>query len=228
VILLAFALAIGSLTVHRIRSDFNRQVSDTARELPRQLQITIEPFRIVPPLADFTANRAVVKVMSLDQRVLEQEPKGAPYLGPPTVAVRTIKGYRVVNTEVSLRLASTGEPLGHVIIQYARPVAPTEATVKRVELFLLVGVLAGSVLALIAGMAIARRAMAPIANLTSTAAEIARTRDPSRRMPEPLADDEVAELTRTLEGMLRELDAARGETETLLARQRRFVADASH
>jgi signal transduction histidine kinase len=115
-----------------------------------------------------------------------------------------------------------------VIIQYARPVAPTEATVKRVELFLLVGVLAGSVLALIAGMAIARRAMAPIASLTATAAEIARTRDPSRRMPEPLADDEVAELTRTLEGMLRELDAARGETETLLARQRRFVADASH
>ena len=47
-------------------------------------------------------------------------------------------------------------------------------------------------------------------------------------MPQPLADDEVAELTRTLEGMLRELDAARGETESMLARQRRFVADASH
>jgi signal transduction histidine kinase len=47
-------------------------------------------------------------------------------------------------------------------------------------------------------------------------------------VPQPLADDEVAELSRTLEGMLRELDAARGETETMLARQRRFVADASH
>ena len=44
----------------------------------------------------------------------------------------------------------------------------------------------------------------------------------------PLADDEVAELARTLEGMLRELDAARGETEMMLVRQRRFVADASH
>src|SRR5271165_1873522 len=77
-------------------------------------------------------------------------------------------------------------------------------------------------------MAIARRAMAPIAELTSTAAEIARTRDPSRGVPQPPADDEVAELARTLEGMLRELDAARGETEAMLARQRRFVADASH
>src|SRR2546430_17304908 len=72
------------------------------------------------------------------------------------------------------------------------------------------------------------RAMAPIADLTSTAAEIARTRDPSRRVPEPEADDEVAELARTLQGMLRELDAARSETEAMLALQRRFVADASH
>jgi len=77
-------------------------------------------------------------------------------------------------------------------------------------------------------MAIARRAMGPIAELTSAAAEIARTRDPSRRLPQSAADDEVAELARTLDGMLRELDAARSETETMLARQRQFVADASH
>ena len=38
----------------------------------------------------------------------------------------------------------------------------------------------------------------------------------------------MAELARTLEGMLHELDAARSETEAMLARQRRFVADASH
>ena len=88
--------------------------------------------------------------------------------------------------------------------------------------------LAGSLLALVAGMAIARRAMKPIAELTSTAAEIARTRDPSRGIPQSQADDEVSELAHTLEGMLRELDAARGETESMLARQRRFVADASH
>ena len=69
--------------------------------------------------------------------------------------------------------------------------------------------LAGTGLALLAGMTIARRAMAPIARLTSTAEEIARTRDPSRGVPQPEADDEVAELARTLQGMLHELDAAR-------------------
>ncbi len=230
-ILLAFAVAIGSLTVHRIRSDFNRQVYDTAKELPNQVRITIDPLRIVTPLEDFTANHAVVKVLSIDGRVIGQQPREAPSLGHPPpgqASIETVNGYRVVNQPAIVRNTTTGLREGQVIVQYARPVAPTEATVKRVELFLLVGVLAGSVLALMAGMAIARRAMAPVAVLTSTAAEIARTRDPSRHMPEPLADDEVAELARTLDGMLRELDAARGETETLLARQRRFVADASH
>jgi signal transduction histidine kinase len=115
-----------------------------------------------------------------------------------------------------------------MIVQYGRPISDTEDTVARVELFLILGVLAGTGLALLAGVMISRRAMAPIAELTSTAAEIARTRDPSRGVPQPKADDEVAELAQTLEGMLRELDTARGETESMLARQRRFVADASH
>jgi signal transduction histidine kinase len=70
--------------------------------------------------------------------------------------------------------------------------------------------------------------MHPIAELTGTAREIERTRDPSLRVPHPEADDELAELARTLEGMLQALDAARSETETTLARQRDFVADASH
>ena len=48
-----------------------------------------------------------------------------------------------------------------MLIQYARPVGPTEKTVKRVELFLLLGVIAGSVLAAWAGWLIARRAMSP-------------------------------------------------------------------
>ena len=230
VILLAFAVAIGSLTVHRIRSDFNRQVADSARELPGHLQITSSPaeLHINSPLEDFTANRAVVKVLSLGLNVLREQPHGSPSLGEPTSGPHTVNGYRVISQLAIVREASTGLPRGRVYVQYGRPVGPTEATVHRVELFLFIGVIAGSLLALIAGMAIARRAMAPIASLTATAAEIARTRDPSREMPEPLAEDEVAELTRTLESMLRELDAARGETEAALARQRRFVADASH
>jgi two-component system, OmpR family, sensor kinase len=77
-------------------------------------------------------------------------------------------------------------------------------------------------------VAIARRAMRPIASLTETAQEIATTRDPSKQIPDPVVDDEVGKLARTLEEMLRALDAARAEREDLMQKQREFVADASH
>jgi signal transduction histidine kinase len=75
---------------------------------------------------------------------------------------------------------------------------------------------------------IARRAMAPIAALTAAASEVGRTRDPSRGVPASHSEDEVAELGRTLDGMLHALSSSRAETEAMLDRQRAFVADASH
>ena len=96
------------------------------------------------------------------------------------------------------------------------------------KLFLGLGVLGGTALALLAGLATARRAMEPIAELTAAAREIERTRNPAITIPRPEADDEVAELATTLESMLHALDEARTETEATLARQREFVADASH
>jgi signal transduction histidine kinase len=236
VILCAFAVAIGSLTVHRIRADFNRQVVNTAEQLHSQLKVSVattssrREIRIEPPLAFYAAepDHAVVRIFAEGGGVIDQEPAKAPRLGPPQEGAQTVRGYRVVSRTAVV--TENGETIGLVWIQYGRRISDTEATVARVELFLLLGVLAGTALALLAGMAIARRAMKPIAELTSAAAEIARTRDPSRRVPQPAAaaDDEVAELARTLEGMLRELDAARAETESMLARQRQFVADASH
>jgi len=234
VILCGFAVAVGSLTVRRIRSDFNGQVAETASQLPSQLSIKVNPstFQIVginPPLQDLAEplGSAVIRILSLGGAVIAETEK-APSLGPASLQPRNVDGYRVLSHPASVYLASTGERVGQVYVQYGRSVADTGATVTRVELFLLVGVLVGTGLALFAGMTIARRAMAPIARLTTTAAEIARTRDPSRVVPLSEADDEVSELARTLQGMLRELDAARGETEAMLVRQRRFVADASH
>ena len=236
VILCAFAVAIGSLTVHRIRADFNRQVNDTAIALPSELNIKVDPVSgrlvtIQPPLIDFAAapNHAAIKLFTLGGLLVTQQPaQKPPALGPPQLSPTTVNGYRVVARLVVVRVSGSDQPIGTMLLQYGRPISATEDTVARVELFLLLGVLAGTGLALLAGVMIARRAMTPIAELTSTAAEIARTRDPSRGVPQSKADDEVAELAHTLEGMLHELDTAREETESMLARQRRFVADASH
>ena len=89
-----------------------------------------------------------------------------------------------------------------LFVQYARDHDELDATISRLWLFLGVGVGGGALLATLAGLWVARRAMRPIAGLTATAREIATTRDPSRHMPQPVADDEVAELARTLDSML--------------------------
>ncbi len=230
-ILCAFALVVGSLTVHRIRTNFDREVAVSADNLAGLLQVNvtgsyIQGFKLKvvnPPNLDRFASSedAVVRILSESGGVLAST-TGAPNLGFSSEA--DVRGYRV-----HTRLVALGGPIGGtVIVQYGRRLSDLDATIARVELLLVLGVLAGAGLALLAGVAIARRAMAPIAQLTSTAEEIARTRDPSRNVPEPLADDEVAELARTLGGMLRELDAAHAETEAMLVRQRQFVADASH
>ncbi|MFZ1154876.1 MAG: HAMP domain-containing sensor histidine kinase [Solirubrobacteraceae bacterium] len=230
-ILCAFALVVGSLTVHRIRTNFNREVAVSATNLAGLLQVSvtgsyIEGFKLKitnPPNLDRFANSedAVVRILSESGGLLAST-TGAPNLGLSSEA--DVHGYRV-----HTKLAALGGPVGGaIIVQYGRRLSDLDATIARVELLLILGVLAGTGLALLAGVTIARRAMAPIAQLTNTAAEIARTRDPSRSVPEPLADDEVAELARTLGGMLRELDTAHAETEATLARQRQFVADASH
>jgi two-component system, OmpR family, sensor kinase len=236
VILCAFALVVGSLTVHRIRSDFNNEVAASADDLAGLLQIeasgsynTSFHLEVFPHLNEFAApEHAAIRVLYPNGTVATQTAH-APNLGNGAgVEIAglaggvNLDGYRV---ESRVKRLSIG---GEIVIQYARPLSGVQATIARVELLLVLGTLAGSGFALLAGATIARRAMQPIATLTSTAAEIARTQDSSATVPQPEADDEVAELARTLQGMLHSLNDAHAETEAMLARQRRFVADASH
>ena len=147
--------------------------------------------------------------------------------GPPDVG--SIKQRRRLRGGlVSTRCHDPDAPT-RSIVQYARSTDSLDATINRLWLFL--GVRRAG-----------RHRCSPrwpgsrspggrcgrSPTLTATAREIASTRDPSLRIPEPETDDEVGELARTLEQMLRELDAARSETEQMMQAQREFVADASH
>ena len=150
--------------------------------------------------------------------------RDAPDLGPPQAGIAHMGSLRVITRAIAV--SATTAVVGYV--QYARSEEHVDSTIERLWLFIAAGVLGGVLLASLAGLAIANRAMRPIASLTATAREIASTRDPSRRMPQPSVDDEVGELARTLEQMLRSLDAARTEREGAMQKQREFVADASH
>jgi two-component system OmpR family sensor kinase len=227
VILMLFGAVVGGVATQRIRDDFNREVRSAAQILAGEFKIEYGPFRTYvqegPRLNDFVLpDDASARVLDVSGNLLKKSTGAAP-LGPPRAGISDHAGIRVATETI---VAPDGTVTGYV--QYGRDVEHVESTVDRLWLFILAGVLGGTLLASLAGVAIARRAMRPIASLTATAKEIAATRDPSRRMPEPPVEDEVGELARTLEQMLRSLDAARAEREGAMQKQREFVADASH
>jgi signal transduction histidine kinase len=227
-ILVLFGVVVGNLAADRIRGDFNREMEGAVSTLASQVQIvdTITNTLITsePVLADFASpNDATVRIFDANGSELDSSP-GAVDLGPPVPGVRTLGDMRVVTAVLTSR--RTGRVAGYV--QYGRNEEHIDRTISRLWLFIAAGILGATLLASLGGVAIARRAMKPISSLTATAREIAATGDPSRHMPAPQGEDEVAELAATLEQMLRSLDAARGEREEAMVKQREFVADASH
>jgi signal transduction histidine kinase len=215
-ILAVMASVVGALTAHHLRSDFKNQLSTQAQNIADTIhQDPINgQWKTVPTLI----KNAAVVLWQVGANSPMAATTNAPNLGPPDLDdVAHVNGYYVATAE-----------LGPYLLQYGLPDSQLTSEIGDLELFLAIGVLGGTVLAFAAGAFVARRAILPIAELTAAAAEIEHTRDPNLTLPEPTADDEVAELTHTLSGMLASLSEARSETEETLERQRAFVADASH
>jgi len=230
VILCGFAVIVGFLTTRQIGIQFNDSVRKTTDYLAERANLRIGYENDGTPkcnLGDVTSEGARLSVWNLTRgELMCVYGSGQQNAFRPEQGVEyphDEKGFRVDARRVVLE---NGVELGAIV--YARPLSSTNATIAKVRFFLVFGVLGGAALALAAGLLVARRAMAPIAELTATAREIGRTRDASRHMPQQEADDEVGELAATLEEMLQALDRAQSETEATLARQRQFVADASH
>jgi two-component system OmpR family sensor kinase len=226
VILLVFGAVIGQVATSRIRDDFNREVRGAAQTLAAESHIISTPISTFfrgPELDDFVRpDGASARIFDAEGNLI-RESRNAQSLGPPESGLSDYHEMRVATAPVT---GDTGALTG--VVQYGRSIAHVDSTVDRLWLFIAAGILGGTLLASLAGVAIAARAMRPISALTATARQIAATGDPSRRMPDPKADDEVGELAHTLEQMLRSLDAARTEREAAMKKQREFVADASH
>ena len=239
VILASFAAIVGVLTDRQVRGQFNDEVRSNADQLAGEVRLRwqgnlgVLDCNQTVRLKDFASaehvqirifNQAGLLLCTQDQvkvKGVKHIPARPAFALPDRAGTTQEEGYRVVATQVNVQ----GSP---VWLLYARPLSDVDHTLARVRLILLLGVVGGTVLALLGGLATAARAMRPIKQLTAAAREIERTRDPTLRVPLPEAEDEVAELARTVEGMLGSLDAARSDTHAALERQREFVADASH
>jgi two-component system OmpR family sensor kinase len=227
VILLAFGAVIGQMTTSRVRDDFNREVSGASQALAREIRIVYTPVGAIPiqqgpRLDDFVRpDEASARVFDVNGTLVKQSSEAVD-MGRLSPGLTTHDGMRIYTAQVTNGTLVTG------YVQYGRSVAHIDSTVERLWLFIFAGIAGGTLLASLAGLTIASRAMRPISALTATARKVADTGDPSPHMPDPQVEDEVGELARTLEQMLRSLDAARTEREAAMKKQREFVADASH
>jgi two-component system, OmpR family, sensor kinase len=225
-ILLVFGGTIGQIATTRIRDDFNNEVHGAVEIITNELTVIYpligkprpEPNELGPYVLPDDAS---VRVFDRAGEVVGQ--RNGNRLGRPQPPGTTEENGMRVETAL---LAKEGVTTGYV--QYGRSTEHVDDTIDRIWLLIAVGVLGGTLLASLAGVMIASRAMRPISELTASAKEISETRDTSQHMPEPPVEDEVGELAQTLEQMLRSLDAARSEREQALQQQREFVADASH
>ena len=241
-ILCLFAFVIGAVAEERVHDAFDDDLRATVADLANRLDPKVAgPDRIDvddAQLVGAASGDAEVRVIQ-GNGLVYFPPGGLPLADPRSQGLSDSGEYRVASRALTISNRQQAEPFNDSLtdesltavvgfVQYAKPKDTTAYTINRIRLFLAFGVLGGTLLAFIAGLHVAQRAMRPIAGLTRAAREVARTRDPDITLAKPRANDEVSDLAHTFEDMLQELSAARGETEAALARQRDFVADASH
>ena len=106
-------------------------------------------------------------------------------------------------------------------LQVAHPLRELERTLRLLLISLLLTNTFALFAAVRAGGWLAQRALAPVGQIAATARQIVRAEDLTQRVPPTTADDEIGQLSRTINEML-------GRLETLFTAQKRFVADVSH
>ncbi len=106
------------------------------------------------------------------------------------------------------------------LLEQSASLAGADAALNRLGLYLLLGVIGGTIAGLLLGTAFTRAVLRPLDRVADTAEAIAGG-DLKRRLQLPAGRNEVARLGKAFDNMVGRLVAA-------LEAQRRFVADASH
>ena len=152
VILLIFGGTIGQIATSRIRDDFNDEVHNAVESLQREVHIFYtslgEPEVVPRELAPYVATDDA-KIRVYDRRGLEVGQHHGAGLGPPPHEVGVVErnGMRIETAVLS----------GNGYVQYGRSTSHVDATIGRIWLLIALGILGGTLLAALAGVAIASR-----------------------------------------------------------------------
>jgi heavy metal sensor kinase len=178
----------------------------------------------------FTTDAAAVeqlKAAGFGLRLLDGEGQVRDALGAASapVTLPLMPGHATVETDAArwrvytqLVAGSNGPPTGW--LQVIQPLAPVQEALEGLSRQMLLGFPLAVLLAAAGGLFLARRALAPVDQITSTAAALSAS-DLSRRIGYRGSPDELGRLATTFDAMLDRLAAA-------FARERRFTADAAH
>jgi two-component system OmpR family sensor kinase len=179
-----------------------------------------------------SGRQIVVEVLDAHGRILARsEALGARLLPNGRLARDAIQNGRTGFADISLDsrsvrlyaapVADAGGPAAGGAVLVASDDSDIGNTTHHLIGVLILSGLAAAALAALAAAGLTRRGLRPLRGLAEAAEEIERTGDPSRRLPESRARDEIGGLTGVLNRMLGGLERSR-------ASERRFLADASH
>ena len=215
-VVVLMAVAVYAVVSRALYDDMDNQLHSRARLLIESGSLTTDPGKAIEGTAYSDVNAMLVNP-GRSIYTANQEGQTLP-LGDPEKAV--IRGElwmskRSVNQQRVLALhLSNGSSL-----LISKSLVPTDQVLKRLGTVLLIVGGVGVAVAAMAGGAVARAGLRPVARLTEAAERVART-DDLRPIP-VIGSDELARLTEAFNMMLRALAESR-------ERQARLVTDAGH
>lgn len=182
------------------------------------------PFRAIGPAVLALRPDVHAQVIDASGRVVRADTRAVPALITPEsrAVAQTGQGTALSTLRIEdTRVRVLAVPFGtNQALLITRSLEEIDRVLAETRTTLLVVALGGVLLAAALGALVARTALAPVARLSATVEDVARTRDLSRRVA-ATSRDEIGRLGASFDTML-------GALETSLRAQRQLVADASH
>lgn len=237
-ILVVFSAVVYTFLGISLLNEVDRTLWDRAAQVGAVIATQNDPLTVVrtglidlPPLDVFSTPAVYIQVIRGDGSVARQShnlgeqrlPLDADLLA---INLRNQPALKTLVLENGVRLRMVSVPIsvaGEVVgaVQVGQPLIEVDATLHRVLVLLMGGIIVTVVVAGGVGLLMSWLALRPIDRITQTAGKIARAQDLGRRLPVPTTDDEVGRLVSTFNAMLERLDQ-------LFQAQQRLGADVSH
>ncbi|MDT5017689.1 MAG: two-component system, OmpR family, sensor histidine kinase MprB [Mycobacterium sp.] len=215
-VVVLMAVAVYAVVSRALYDDIDNQLHSRARLLIESGSLAADPGKAIEGTAYSDVNamlvnpgRSIYTANQQGQALPLGQPEKSVVQGDLLMSLRSVNQQRVL----ALHLTNGSSLL------ISKSLAPTDQVLKRLGTVLLIVGGIGVAVAAMAGGAVTRAGLRPVARLTEAAERVART-DDLRPIP-VLGSDELARLTEAFNTMLRALAESR-------ERQARLVTDAGH